>query len=65
MEFRRTGERVGIGIGDGHLLAVAVDLAVLTPHAVGDTREPDRVLGVGARDQERVAGSPDRQTSAG
>ena len=49
------GQRVEVGVGQLHRLAVAVDLAVLTPHAVRQTRVPHRVLGVGAGDQEGVA----------
>ena len=44
-----------------HRLAVAVDLAVLAPHHVRQTRVPDRALGVGAGDEGVVAGAERRQ----
>src|SRR5208282_5530423 len=53
------GYRVEEGVLHIHRLAVAVDLAVLAPHHVGETRVPDRALGVGTGDQEIVARAPE------
>src|SRR5208337_2610743 len=55
------GERVEERVSHIHGLAVAVDLAVLAPHSVRQARVPHRVLGVGAGDQEVVAGAEGRQ----
>src|SRR5208337_5583854 len=46
----RVGERVEEGVGEIHRLTVAVDLAVLAPHPVRQTRVPHRALGVAAGD---------------
>src|SRR5208337_1428877 len=55
------GERVEVGVRRIPRLAVAVDLAVLAPHHVRQTRVPERALGVGAGEQDVVACAPRRQ----
>ena len=57
----RVLDRVEERVGKIHRLAIAVDLAILAPHAVGQTRIPNRVLGVGTSDEDVVARAERRQ----
>src|SRR5271165_5695462 len=49
------GNRIEERVLQVHRLAVPIDLAVLAPHAVHQTRVPHRILAIGAGEQESVA----------
>src|SRR6202453_4168420 len=55
---------VQVGVGDRHLLTVAVDGAFLTPHPIRETRVPSRMLGVRAGEGNLVARTELRQIEA-
>src|SRR5580704_1807710 len=54
----RIGQRVEVSVGQKHLLAISVDLPVLTVLRVRQTRIPGCVPGVGASEQDVVACAP-------
>src|SRR3984957_2720633 len=55
----RIGQRIEVSVGQKHLLAISVDLPVLTVLRVRQTRIPGCVPGVGASEQDVVAGGED------
>ena len=56
--------RIQVGVGERHLLTVAVDRAEFAPHPVGKTGVPRRVLGVSAGDRNFIACAEGRQVEA-
>jgi hypothetical protein len=55
----RIGQRIEVSIGQEHRLAISVDLPVFAIHGVRQTRIPGCVPGVGASEQDIVAGGED------